>query len=242
GADDSVVRGWLTRALTASRGPQWVCDKCHNVMHAWAPVCDSCGGFDTLTWREPDAARSGPVTSSTGAEMLPLLIGAPRADAPADSDPDRNDPVQAHPSGTPAGEPAPRPSPTAKVAPGMVPRESDYDDYEPVRTVTDPTPPSPERASSRPAETQSVPVPDLAGKAEDEPARDADSLVIPETPPTAPQPDTETSRSAAATPEGARMSGPAAKSTPEPDDEPQMVRPDVEPPESADWTEGKMPR
>lgn len=64
GADDSVVRGWLTRALSASRGPQWCCDKCHNVMQAWAPVCDSCGGFDTLTWREPETRHS--TTSATG--------------------------------------------------------------------------------------------------------------------------------------------------------------------------------
>ena len=33
GADDSVVRGWLTRALSAPRGPQWVCDKCQQVGH-----------------------------------------------------------------------------------------------------------------------------------------------------------------------------------------------------------------
>jgi len=31
GADDSVVRGWLTRALTASRGPQWICDNCQHI-------------------------------------------------------------------------------------------------------------------------------------------------------------------------------------------------------------------
>ncbi|HRO16268.1 MAG TPA: heme biosynthesis HemY N-terminal domain-containing protein, partial [Paracoccus sp. (in: a-proteobacteria)] len=53
GADDSVVRGWLTRAMTASRGPQWVCGKCQGVMAEWSPVCGHCGGFDTLTWREP---------------------------------------------------------------------------------------------------------------------------------------------------------------------------------------------
>ena len=28
GADDSVVRGYLTRALAAPRGPQWVCENC----------------------------------------------------------------------------------------------------------------------------------------------------------------------------------------------------------------------
>lgn len=53
GADDAVVRGWLARALTASRGPQWVCDTCHNIQVDWAPFCDNCAGFDTLSWREP---------------------------------------------------------------------------------------------------------------------------------------------------------------------------------------------
>ncbi|MFD2813343.1 hypothetical protein ACFSYD_00080 [Paracoccus aerius] len=84
GADDSVVRGYLTRALTASRGPQWVCDKCHNVMAAWSPTCDSCGGFDTLTWREPET-RSTAASATPGAEMLPLLVGAPKQQAPRPS-------------------------------------------------------------------------------------------------------------------------------------------------------------
>ena len=71
GADEAVVRGWLTRALGASRGPQWVCDNCHNVMADWGPTCDSCGGFDTLTWREPPG-RTAPVAN--GADMLPLIV------------------------------------------------------------------------------------------------------------------------------------------------------------------------
>ena len=72
GSPDSVVRGWLTKALTASRGPQWVCDKCQNIHSHWAPICDNCAGFDTLTWREPVTA-SGP--SATGTELLPLIVG-----------------------------------------------------------------------------------------------------------------------------------------------------------------------
>lgn len=72
GQDDAVVRGWLTRALTAPRGPQWCCDKCQAIHAQWAPVCDNCGGFDTLSWREaPDGA--GP--STTGTELLPLIVG-----------------------------------------------------------------------------------------------------------------------------------------------------------------------
>ena len=76
GADDAVVRGWLARALTAPRGPQWCCDKCQAIHAQWVPVCDNCGGFDTLSWREP-ADSTGP--SATGTELLPLIIGAPEA-------------------------------------------------------------------------------------------------------------------------------------------------------------------
>lgn len=83
-ADDAVVRGVLAQALVASRGPQWVCDKCHNVMADWSPVCDSCGGFDTLTWREPRAGLGH--GAGNGVEMLPLLVGAPSTPVPARRD------------------------------------------------------------------------------------------------------------------------------------------------------------
>ncbi len=72
GADDSVVRGWLTKALTASRGPQWVCDNCQNIHTDWAPVCTNCGGFDTLSWRVPS---EGEVAMPGSTEMLPLIVG-----------------------------------------------------------------------------------------------------------------------------------------------------------------------
>ena len=72
GADDAVVRGWLARALTAPRGPQWCCDKCQNIQAEWGPVCDNCGGFDTLSWREP---VQGAQPLPHGAEMLPLIVG-----------------------------------------------------------------------------------------------------------------------------------------------------------------------
>lgn len=73
GAEDAVVRGWLARALTASRGPQWVCDTCSNIQSDWAPVCDNCGGFDTLAWREPPEREA---SLPHGAQMLPLIVGA----------------------------------------------------------------------------------------------------------------------------------------------------------------------
>ncbi|MCB2115195.1 MAG: heme biosynthesis protein HemY [Rhodobacteraceae bacterium] len=79
GQDDAVVRGWLTRALTASRGPQWICDSCQNIQSEWAPTCDNCGGFDTLSWREaPNAAAPMP----NGTDMLPLIVGKPEPVAP----------------------------------------------------------------------------------------------------------------------------------------------------------------
>ncbi|MRX49646.1 heme biosynthesis protein HemY [Paracoccus sp. S-4012] len=149
GADESLVRGWLARAMTASRGPQWVCDNCHNVMEDWAPTCDSCNAFDTLTWREPD--RHLEAASPYGVEMLPLIVGRPagseahvaaafhEADAYAEGS-------DHHPSATP--DPGLRPAPAAPrssgpvretpvVPPGIVPRESDYVASEPSRTVTD---------------------------------------------------------------------------------------------------------
>ncbi|MCC5957297.1 MAG: heme biosynthesis protein HemY [Natronohydrobacter sp.] len=72
GADDAVVRGWLAKALTASRGPQWVCSKCQHVHATWQAICDQCGAFDTLEWRDaPDS--SGP--SATQTELLPIIVG-----------------------------------------------------------------------------------------------------------------------------------------------------------------------
>lgn len=76
GADDAVVRGWLARALNAPRGPQWCCDKCQAIHAHWAPVCENCHGFDTLSWREPPDSQSA---SATGTELLPLIVGTPAA-------------------------------------------------------------------------------------------------------------------------------------------------------------------
>jgi len=79
GSDDAVVRGWLSKALTAPRGPQWCCDKCQAIHATWDPICDNCGGFDTLSWREPPE-KTGP--SATGAESLPLMVSSPRPAPP----------------------------------------------------------------------------------------------------------------------------------------------------------------
>jgi HemY protein len=70
GAPDHIVRAWLARALTARRGPHWICDKCQHIHGRWAPICDHCGAFDTLSWREPPAEE---VVLPAGAGMMPLL-------------------------------------------------------------------------------------------------------------------------------------------------------------------------
>ena len=75
GADDSVVRGWLTRALTAPRGPQWICDNCQHIHTSWAATCTNCKSFDTLSWKRPPA---GDVAMPAGTEMLPLIVGQKR--------------------------------------------------------------------------------------------------------------------------------------------------------------------
>ncbi|MGX0903207.1 HemY protein [Roseovarius sp. MBR-79] len=81
GSSDAVVKGWLARALGAPRGPQWCCDNCQHVHAAWRPVCESCHSFDTLSWRAP---ADGVVSTPTGLEMLPLLIGP--VDEPEDDE------------------------------------------------------------------------------------------------------------------------------------------------------------
>ena len=72
GASDAIVKGWLARALSAPRGPQWVCDACNHIHAEWEPVCGNCASFDTLSWKSPPASE---VVTSTGVAMLPLIVG-----------------------------------------------------------------------------------------------------------------------------------------------------------------------
>lgn len=90
GASDAVVKGWLARALTASRGPQWVCESCHNIHAEWTPVCENCQSFDTLSWTTPPASEA---VNSSGVEMLPLIVGA-LEDASEETDLDEVDVVE----------------------------------------------------------------------------------------------------------------------------------------------------
>ena len=77
------MKGWLTRAVMAPRGPQWICDNCHHVHSQWTPVCDNCEAFDTLSWRK---APAGEYTSPMSTEMLPMIVGKIE-EPPADPEP-----------------------------------------------------------------------------------------------------------------------------------------------------------
>ncbi|WP_170295215.1 heme biosynthesis protein HemY [Paracoccus aestuariivivens] len=178
GSDDAVVRGILASALVASRGPQWVCDKCHNVMGDWAPVCDSCGGFDTLTWREPEGAAATAGIVPNGVEMLPLLVGPLPSAAPAAPAGSTSSSAAKADRAAPASKSEPAEE-VADVQPGMVPRESDYRaptrpveparpvETEPAMTVTDPEPevvpvnPRPVEVTPPPAKPHSAEVVDV---------------------------------------------------------------------------------
>jgi len=93
GAADSVVRGWLARALTASRGPQWICEKCGTAHGAWSPVCAQCGSFDTLSWK---TAPEGDLVMPHSAEMLPLIVGAleDKSTGSAEAEPEEIEPAE----------------------------------------------------------------------------------------------------------------------------------------------------
>jgi HemY protein len=73
GSSDTVVKGWLARAVTAPRGPKWVCDSCNSLSSEWSAVCANCDSFDSQSWRIPSAPTDD---LALGSGMLPLIIGA----------------------------------------------------------------------------------------------------------------------------------------------------------------------
>jgi HemY protein len=87
GAGDEVVRGWLNKALTASRGPQWICASCNKIHDAWAPKCDNCKAFDSMEWKAPPASDT--VTHTT--RVLPFVDSVLTV---SDSSVDAEEPVE----------------------------------------------------------------------------------------------------------------------------------------------------
>ena len=153
GAEDSVVRAWLAKALTASRGPQWVCDNCHTVHGSWRPVCQNCGAFDTLSWKVPP---EGELSMAGSAEMLPLIVGHP-AHAPSAARIEEAEPAATLASPEPRAEPEAVPEPEPATGPAA--EEQEVKAAEP-EAVTDA-----EVIEEKPAETAEKTGPDDAKKA-----------------------------------------------------------------------------
>ncbi len=70
GADDSVIRKWLTKAVSAPRGPQWVCENCSTVHSVWRPTCFNCNALDTLTWMDVPETNAELISGSTRAPFV----------------------------------------------------------------------------------------------------------------------------------------------------------------------------
>ena len=51
--DQAKVHEWLARATTAPADRTWRCSACSAQHASWRSVCESCGAFGTLHWREP---------------------------------------------------------------------------------------------------------------------------------------------------------------------------------------------
>ncbi len=91
GKDETVIRAYLARALSASRGEQWVCTKCGHAHMEWVPTCTNCTAFDTLEWKEPPA----PEHDAPMEAVMPLIVGKPPApDHHAEIHPDPDNPVE----------------------------------------------------------------------------------------------------------------------------------------------------
>ncbi|MBC6436909.1 MAG: heme biosynthesis protein HemY [Rhodobacteraceae bacterium] len=73
GSEDQLVRAWLAKAVTASRGPHWICGNCGHIHTNWRPLCSNCDSFDTLSWQEIPQSDAA-LTRTT--QMLPLIVGA----------------------------------------------------------------------------------------------------------------------------------------------------------------------
>ena len=71
-APEAMVRGWLAKAVTASRGPQWICANCGARHAEWGPTCQSCDAFDTLAWTTADDSGDA---HAANAAMAPLVAG-----------------------------------------------------------------------------------------------------------------------------------------------------------------------
>ncbi|MSU91187.1 heme biosynthesis protein HemY [Rhodobacteraceae bacterium 2CG4] len=138
GAPDTVVRGWLAKALDAPRGEAWVCDVCNTVHGQWAPICENCQSFDTLSWQVPPQSEDA---GSTAAAMLPLIVGALEDRRPEPEPEPEPEPARGGTDAGPAAAAARTASPKAAPEPVVARAEVDADEtpHEP-ETAAEPEP------------------------------------------------------------------------------------------------------
>ena len=79
GGDDQKIRDLLNLAITAKRGPQWVCEKCNTVHADWKPICINCAAMDSLEWKVPP---KDPTDFTVSEDLLPFLANELKAEAP----------------------------------------------------------------------------------------------------------------------------------------------------------------
>ena len=70
GADDRVIRKWLTKALSTA-WPAMGLRNCSTVHSVWRPTCFNCNALDTLTWRDVPEADA---ELSLGSEKAPFVL------------------------------------------------------------------------------------------------------------------------------------------------------------------------
>ena len=79
GGDDETIRNLLNLAITAKRGPQWICEKCNTAHKDWEPICANCSAMDSLEWKVPPKE---PTNFTVSDDLLPFLAGEIKTEAP----------------------------------------------------------------------------------------------------------------------------------------------------------------
>ena len=79
GGDDETIRNLLNLAITAKRGPQWICKKCNTVNTDWEPICANCSAMDSLEWKVPPKE---PTNFTVSDDLLPFLAGEIKMNVP----------------------------------------------------------------------------------------------------------------------------------------------------------------
>jgi HemY protein len=75
GADPSVVRSWLVRALEAGEDPAWVCGTCGTETESWSAACPNCHAFDSMVWGPRPPTPPAPLSVDPVGDALLLRAG-----------------------------------------------------------------------------------------------------------------------------------------------------------------------